>query len=382
MSDHGADSDGMTVEDENSRNSETDDMHSILDNFMHAKEETLEELVGGFMYLTMDDVVRTASNTARALTLQSDPDVFWGGDADTALTSSVLNRGKAPGHSGVQVERKGGKRGGSGAEQSEDIEEEVLEGGLGSRRSGEDALFRHRPASLTKFDNFMLCEDDPESDCGHGEREDGAKNKAEGEEEEEEEGEEDWLPTSGYMASFAAGSASSGDSQTTEACPSERQTIHKKSLQPDTLCHTTSSRPEAAETTDLDPHCSDRAEESVTGSDSTETQCNDSSSSACNDDVEAPSWALNPGEAEEDISEAPVEQRVSVIQISARVVPPSEVAEGGGSAVLSQDSEKECIDEVVPFQLDDDYDYDNIVYTPKFTQAEMNYLSSFLPQKS
>ena len=43
---------------------------------------------------------------------------------------------------------------------------------------------------------------------------------------------------------------------------------------------------------------------------------------------------------------------------------------------------QDCSDEVVPFSLDEEFDYDTVVYTPKFSQAEMNYLTSFLPQSS
>ena len=41
-----------------------------------------------------------------------------------------------------------------------------------------------------------------------------------------------------------------------------------------------------------------------------------------------------------------------------------------------------CSDEVVPFALDEEFDYNTVVCTPKFSQVEMNYLTSFLPQNS
>ena len=56
MSDQGStDSDEMTVEDQNRSNAETDDMQSLLSNFMQTKEESLEELVGSLMYITMGE---------------------------------------------------------------------------------------------------------------------------------------------------------------------------------------------------------------------------------------------------------------------------------------------------------------------------------------
>lgn len=38
-------------------------------------------------------------------------------------------------------------------------------------------------------------------------------------------------------------------------------------------------------------------------------------------------------------------------------------------------------DEVEPFSLDENFDYDNVILTPKFTTQEMTYLNSFIPQK-
>ena len=46
-------SDEMTAEAQNQSNAEADDVHSLLSNFMQAKEETLEDLLGGLMFLTM-----------------------------------------------------------------------------------------------------------------------------------------------------------------------------------------------------------------------------------------------------------------------------------------------------------------------------------------
>ena len=54
MSDHDStESDELTVEDQNQSNADTDDIRSLLSNFTQAKEETLEDLVGGLMFLTM-----------------------------------------------------------------------------------------------------------------------------------------------------------------------------------------------------------------------------------------------------------------------------------------------------------------------------------------
>jgi hypothetical protein len=50
-------SEEMSVEDENRNNAESDDIRLLLSTFMDAKEETLEELVGGLMYLTMGKLV-------------------------------------------------------------------------------------------------------------------------------------------------------------------------------------------------------------------------------------------------------------------------------------------------------------------------------------
>ncbi len=38
------------------------------------------------------------------------------------------------------------------------------------------------------------------------------------------------------------------------------------------------------------------------------------------------------------------------------------------------------MDEIEPFQLDDDFDYDNVTLTPKFSASEMEHLAQFLKQ--
>ena len=56
MSGHSsADSDELSAEIQNRNNAETDDVHSLLSDFLRAKEETLEDMVGGLMSLTMGE---------------------------------------------------------------------------------------------------------------------------------------------------------------------------------------------------------------------------------------------------------------------------------------------------------------------------------------
>ncbi|XP_076471838.1 uncharacterized protein LOC143301434 isoform X2 [Babylonia areolata] len=379
MADHSlAHLDEITAEDENRRNCETDDMHSVLDTFMQAREESLEELVGGFLYLTMEDVCKASSAPTTVL----DTNVFRDGGTETVTVqlASALDRVTAPGHGLTEAGSR--ERGGNGG-QDEDLEEEVLEESTCSRKGSEDALFRHRPASLTKFDNFVLSEDDPGSD-----REEDQRKEEEGEEEEE----EDWMPTSGYMASFAAGNSAPEETpQTTEtavSCGKERQPVHSNPAGTITPApHPPTSAPRTTEVTTPErkepgKNCSSDQTDRVTYL--AETQC-DSHSRVCEDDVETPAWALNPGEAEEEEEEetdaVAVAQRVNVIEICTTV---SSLSGGAGDAegsTVSGETE-DCSDEVVPFELDQDHDYDQVVYTPKFTRAEMNYLTSFLPTNS
>nr|KAG5697939.1 hypothetical protein BaRGS_030252 [Batillaria attramentaria] len=61
-----SESDEMTAEEQNQRNCENDDIARVLTNFMQSREETLEDLVGGFMYLTMDDVKKSTNPAVMA----------------------------------------------------------------------------------------------------------------------------------------------------------------------------------------------------------------------------------------------------------------------------------------------------------------------------
>ncbi|KAK7484788.1 hypothetical protein BaRGS_00023962, partial [Batillaria attramentaria] len=107
---------------------------------------------------------------------------------------------------------------------------------------------------------------------------------------------------------------------------------------------------------------------------------NASSTIGCSSRAEVSGRVLNPGEAdEEESARAPVVQTVSVLDFSTRTV--IETSDTSAQSCPG-DVVEECSDDVVPFVLDEDFDYDNVPFTPKFTQAEMDYLASFLPQKS
>ena len=53
MSDEGSGSEDLTAEEQNKNNSQIDDMKNVLTGFLDSKEESLEDLVDGFIYLTM-----------------------------------------------------------------------------------------------------------------------------------------------------------------------------------------------------------------------------------------------------------------------------------------------------------------------------------------
>lgn len=87
---------------------------------------------------------------------------------------------------------------------------------------------------------------------------------------------------------------------------------------------------------------------------------------------------LNPGEVEE-VEVAP---SVNELQIDRCLEFSAKIKSVVVVETVENTAQTEALtDEVEPFSLDENFDYDNVILTPKFTTQEMTYLNSFIPQK-
>ncbi|KAM6160228.1 intraflagellar transport-associated protein [Erethizon dorsatum] len=84
---------------------------------------------------------------------------------------------------------------------------------------------------------------------------------------------------------------------------------------------------------------------------------------------------LLPGEVEGDISSSAPSYIPSVPQPRTTEVKPK-------PAIKRKEQEEETLeDEVLPFSLDEDFDYDGVTLTPKFTSAELETMKELLKQE-
>ncbi|XP_021347981.1 uncharacterized protein C11orf74 homolog [Mizuhopecten yessoensis] len=86
--------------------------------------------------------------------------------------------------------------------------------------------------------------------------------------------------------------------------------------------------------------------------------------------VDSRSDVINPGEVEDLPSVKPVTQKDQTLDFSAKFL------EGGPI----KDDHQECSDEVEPFSLDRDFDYDNVILTPKYSQEDVNLMKTLRDQ--
>ncbi|KAK7462626.1 hypothetical protein BaRGS_00038333, partial [Batillaria attramentaria] len=251
-----SESDEMTAEEQNQRNCENDDIARVLTNFMQSREETLEDLVGGFMYLTM-------------------------------VKQTVLLESKHQGASGNTGE--------------DELEEETLESS-DSTQLGSPALLRNRPASLTKFDNFVTTEDDSGDDAGNGG--DGEKETSD----------DEWLSeTPGYLASFDT--TATGETTSDDTLASQPVTVGTTGLS----ALSGSSSQAAGTAPKQTSHAQTMPAEDKDFVEQEDP--NTTSTIGCSSRAEVSGRVLNPGEAdEEESARAPVVQTVSVLDFSTRTV--------------------------------------------------------------
>uniref|UniRef100_A0A8D2DGS2 Intraflagellar transport-associated protein n=1 Tax=Sciurus vulgaris TaxID=55149 RepID=A0A8D2DGS2_SCIVU len=87
-------------------------------------------------------------------------------------------------------------------------------------------------------------------------------------------------------------------------------------------------------------------------------------------------FLLLPGEVEEDVSNSVCSYSPSVDQPLTAEVKPKPGVKG-----TQKQAEEILGDEVQPFSLDEEFDYDNVALTPKFTAEEMETIRELLKQE-
>ncbi|XP_060032567.1 intraflagellar transport-associated protein isoform X3 [Erinaceus europaeus] len=87
-------------------------------------------------------------------------------------------------------------------------------------------------------------------------------------------------------------------------------------------------------------------------------------------------FLLLPGEVEQDLSVSIPSYIPSMVQSSAPAVKLKSTKKG-----TNIQTEEILGDEVQPFSLDEEFDYDNVILTPKFTAAEIDAIKELSKQK-
>ncbi|XP_036747740.2 intraflagellar transport-associated protein isoform X5 [Manis pentadactyla] len=87
-------------------------------------------------------------------------------------------------------------------------------------------------------------------------------------------------------------------------------------------------------------------------------------------------WLLLPGEVEQQVNACVPSYIPSVAQPVTPGVKPRHAANGAGKQM-----DKILGDEVQPFSLDEEFDYDTVLLTPKFTPAETDAIKELSKQK-
>lgn len=151
---------------------------------------------------------------------------------------------------------------------------------------------------------------------------------------------EDFLEGSEYVASFA-GQNSDQKSQASHCEPPTNEEDNQRELTPTTL----------------------NGNERLAVREVTPAGINEDNSTDCGD-------LINPGEVEVLPSVTPATQKDRILDFSARE----------GTPVSTESDDQVCHDEVEPFSLDKDFDYDNVILTPKFSAEDVELMKSLREQ--
>ncbi|XP_046356692.2 uncharacterized protein LOC124135422 [Haliotis rufescens] len=95
------------------------------------------------------------------------------------------------------------------------------------------------------------------------------------------------------------------------------------------------------------------------------------------DDVSA---QLNPGEV--DVLPDNVPTELDLLRVTSLELTTTRKTSSEDTPQMTESEDQVCSDQVEAFCLDEDFDYDNVKLTPKFTPQEWQYLQTFIPTDS
>ncbi|XP_048730733.1 uncharacterized protein LOC125647912 isoform X2 [Ostrea edulis] len=330
-------------------------MAAALDQIMTVQGQSYDEFLEGFTYLNKDELkkemITPASKMRERPQLSKMKELE---EKDESLTKSLaMNSSKSADEKEPNYD---------------ELEEELLEDGERTSIMSQKSPTGSDVTSRLKFDNFVM---DEISD--HGESDDA----------------EDFI-SGGYQASFCPESSSES---AIEGNSMEERTpdLDEQNVDIDNLLQDNSDKlqvrniPVKFGKTGFQINSADHegvrsSEKTVSLIDSNSSaseldpqgecaQCSEQLSSE--DRVRAPpsDTVLNPGEVED-----PGSPKVIKVKDKERILDFS--ATYRTEVVVTEESTEECSDEVAAFCLDEDFDYDNVVLTPKFTTEEIEFLKS------
>lgn len=326
-------------------------MASALDQIMTVQEESYDDFLEGFTYLNKDElrremIIPTKKKTEKPQTNKSK------GTED-----------KGPCLEKTQIEKVDKIE----ISQEDELEEETLEEGEKTSIMSQKTQTGSDVTSRLKFDNFVMTEeaDDDESNeiC-------------------------DDFMLDGYEASFCL--ISKKELLSKESDCNNKRTPDQDEADIDSLLQDNSGESKVLDipvhfenrdlhirNVELDQIPSNQAPSLI---DSDHSQCDIdlqrecapcSEQLSCSDRFGAPplDTVLNPGEVEDQESPRRImnkdQERILDFSATYRT-----------EVVLTSESTEECSNEVTAFCLDENFDYDNVVLTPKFTVEEVAFLKS------
>ncbi|XP_061174918.1 uncharacterized protein LOC133184055 [Saccostrea echinata] len=336
-------------------------MASALDQIMTIQEQSYDEFLDGFTYLNKDELKKEVVNLGKKklekpLTNKSKNNKEKGKNITKPLSE---DKSKAP----------------LKANTDDELEEELLEEGERTSIMSQKSPTGSDVTSKLKFDNFVM-------DCMEDE-----------EEEEDSDGGQEGFMSGGYLASFSAeGNAESSSKAISEGNSKEKMlpVSDEEAEDIDNLLQDNSDKsrvlniPSKSENTDFPIKGADQGCFSVERTNSIldssnpvseldlQRECAQCSEQlSCEDRVGAPpsDSLLNPGEVEDLGSPSAIKMKNKERILDFSATYRTEV-------LLTEESVEECSSEVTAFCLDEDFDYDNVVLTPKFTAEEMEFLRS------
>ncbi|PVD33329.1 hypothetical protein C0Q70_04583 [Pomacea canaliculata] len=325
-------------------NSESDNISSTVRDFLHSEEETLEELVGGFIYLSMDDLHSSDYSLINSQMLQNNAHVSTVSEKGCKSLGTHLLSSEV-----VSITLSNNKTKGGDGGVDDEVEEETI-GDLNCSPAVE-VLLQGRPPSLTKFDNFMQ-NNNPLSET---------------------DAEDEFLETPGYVASF--GLENTGLAVKRKEKPFLNILSDQNSSTARDLFYKPCAMPSASFNSDSEGSVEYATDYVIAPS----CKLSHTTLFSSNPDCATASIYQHPGEADDGITAPVVVPTVSVLGTST-LVTPTPVSADSGTLLEAERETEDHGDVVVPFKLDPCFDYDSVPYTPKFSKAEMDYLTSFLPR--